>query len=171
MQRNFLSILFILVLFHQDFALAESKTPPGILKRRYIHRCPAGTEQVGGGPPVSTMVFCREILPNGYRLDGDFTSFHKNGNKKMEGSYLQGKKNGEWKTFKNSGELLSTVTYNHGQITKRDNTLKLKKAAPRIIEKKDFHEDKEVFQKFNQTRIKDNNNNKKKKIVYGIGLK
>lgn len=149
---------------------ADSRAPSGILKRRYIHRCPPGTEQVGGGPPQSSMVFCREALPRGYRLQGDFTSFYKNGNKKIEGAYTEGKKTGEWKNFKNNGELLSTITYENGRIIKRDNTLKLKKAPPKIVEKKEYYEDKEVFQKFNQTRakgqVKENKN-----IVYGIGAK
>ncbi len=96
----------------------EPPKQPGLVKKKYIHSCPAGTEKIGDAPPKSTVIFCRQELSDGQRLQGDFTAFYRNGNKKREGEYNSGKKEGSWRDYYRTGEIAAEREYSEGKIKK-----------------------------------------------------
>ncbi len=52
---------------------------------------------------------------------GRHTWYYPNGNKKMEGSYLSGLKEGDWRIFASDGSLIVNITYKNGIEIKYDN--------------------------------------------------
>ncbi len=166
-----LYILTVLCVFASTtLCFAGPRGRPGILKKKYKHVCPAGTEQVGDGPPKSSVVFCRAVLNSGYRLEGEYVTFYRNGNIKMQGEYVGGKRDGIWYNYRNNGQLMTKTEYRRGNKVRKPpekkeaRTTTNNKNAP----KKMFYEDKEVQQKLFETR-KRSYSNGRKNIVYGIG--
>jgi antitoxin component YwqK of YwqJK toxin-antitoxin module len=47
----------------------------------------------------------------------DFVKYYDNGKKMAEGSYLDGKKHGIWKTWNEEGKLTAKARYKHGEKT------------------------------------------------------
>ncbi len=97
------------------------KAPPEVKKRvrKYIHPCPAGTEQFGEGPPKGGKVFCRQPIIGGYQKMGNETSWFANGEKRYEGEYTRDKKHGVWKTYHRNGRLKAVEEYYDGKRTKK----------------------------------------------------
>lgn len=167
------NLMFGLFLFATTPCLSEKNERPGVVKRRYVHTCPVGTEQVGDGPKKSSIVFCRKHLPNGYRLEGDFVTFYKNGNKKAEGEYFLGKKNGVWQNYKHNGEVVSSVEYKDGKIKKKeqDKNHARHRNEPQITSNRPFPEDGEAFTKLYETKSRNKGRASNQKIIYGISPK
>jgi antitoxin component YwqK of YwqJK toxin-antitoxin module len=44
-------------------------------------------------------------------LDGEIKEFYSNGKLKLEGFYLDGKKNGEWREYNEDGKLLKVIRW------------------------------------------------------------
>lgn len=87
--------------------------------RKYIHPCPAGTEQFGEGPPKGGKVYCRQPVIGGYLKQGNETSWFPNGEKRYEGDYIRDKKHGVWKTYHRNGRLKAVEEYYDGKRTKK----------------------------------------------------
>lgn len=112
-------LVFSLCMHLPSYASAQNETKkPGELKRKYTHSCPKGTERVGEGHPETTVVFCKQNLYNGSRMEGDFTKFFRNGNKQVSGTYEQGKKHGTWTSYYRTGEIRETKKYQDGEMIK-----------------------------------------------------
>lgn len=166
-----LFIAAVLCVFSTTLCFADPRGRPGVVKKKYKHACPAGTEQVGDGPPKSSVVFCRAMLQNGYRLEGEYVSFYRNGNIKMQGEYVGGKRDGKWNNYRKNGQLVTTSEYRNGNKIRKP----VEKHIPQSISsgsnknapKKMFSEDKEVQQKLFETR-KRSYSNTRKNLVYGI---
>lgn len=93
---------------------------PGVLKKKYVHACPGGTERVGDPPPKkSKVIFCRQILQDGSRLEGDYIQFYRNGNKKSEGEYIAGKRQGTWTSYYREGQLAEKKEFVDGKIVEK----------------------------------------------------
>lgn len=111
--------IFLVILLLGVFPLeAEENKKPGVIQKRYIHVCPKGTKKVGEGHPGSSVVFCKQELYKGSRLEGGYAKFYRNGNKQFEGNYEQGKKHGKWTTYYRTGELKEVKKFENGAITK-----------------------------------------------------
>ncbi len=114
------SIIALLLIAIPQSGFCQSKSKrPGVIKKKYKHACPGGTERVGEGPPKNTIVFCRQILPDGSRLEGDYTAFYRNGNKKAEGEYISGKKEGTWVSYYRGGQLSAKKSYIDGKLVEK----------------------------------------------------
>lgn len=159
-------VVCLLVLFISSECFSDSDTKPGAARRRYSGICPPGTEQVGDGPPKSSLIFCRQSLKAGYRLQGDYISFYRNGNKKTEGNYSLGKKNGTWTNYKSSGEVVGTNEYKEGKLVRKPIQRNLK--TPNQSQYRKYPDDNEVLAKFNETKVQ-RTNTKSNRLVYGIG--
>ena len=59
-------------------------------------------------------------LVEGYNLlpNGKYTEYYKNGQIKVQGSYKEGKRDGEFKAFLKNGKSAGSVIYKEGKITK-----------------------------------------------------
>jgi hypothetical protein len=113
----YFSIMCIFALGHPAYADEHNK--PGVIsKKKYIHVCPQGTERVGEGPPGSSIVFCKQELYNGSRLEGEYAKFYRNGNKQFQGSFEKGKKHGTWISYYRTGEVREVKKYMDGEVIK-----------------------------------------------------
>jgi hypothetical protein len=175
--KNKLILSTGLILFFSGYCFAEKEIPkPGLIKRRYNHSCPAGTEQVGDGPARSSIVFCRKPLVQGYHLEGDFVSFYRNGNKKIEGGYYKGKKDGLWRNFKKNGELATEAIYKNGRVVKKQGEEKKKVRIERQFvssANRPFPNDRDVYNKLSETKPGRLAKGKASKtnLLYGISSK
>lgn len=97
--------------------IVKKKTQQPI--KKYEHHCPAGTEQVGKGPPVSRFVYCRQQTYQGPVRQGKATSWYSNGKKFFEGDYVNDKKHGQWITYTRTGRKKISEDYYNGQVVKR----------------------------------------------------
>ncbi len=106
-----------------DTAEAEinraEKPEPDKRKRRYVHPCPAGTEQFGSGPPDAYKAHCRKPVVGGYKRHGNSTTWYPNGNKRVEGDYIRGKKHGKWVTYHRNGTKKAVEVYYNGKRMKK----------------------------------------------------
>jgi hypothetical protein len=165
-----------LTLFISVSCYADRNDKPGVVKRRYIHSCPTGTEQIGDGPPKSSIIFCRQINSKGFSLEGEYVTFFPNGNKKTEGTYTQGKKNGTWKVYSKSGDILETREFKEGLVKKKEFTY-AKKYIPQaqtptnINSQRKFSQDKDVLNALRVTKTKNKIASNKTKYVYGISAR
>jgi len=108
--------LFLFIFISSGLVQAdEDKPPPGVVGKRYKHVCPEGTERVGEGPPGTTMVFCRQDLGDTSRLEGDYTAFYLNGNKRVQGEYVTGKRHGTWVQYYRTGEVQAIREFQEGK--------------------------------------------------------
>lgn len=134
---------------------------PGIIKKKYVHTCPAGTERVGEGPPDTRVMFCRQPLHNTSRLEGNYATFFQNGNKKIHGEYSQGKKHGKWVQYYRTGEVREVKKYADGKpfeekTFKKDGAkIKSKKNDEQSVEKNNGNNGK-VYSELRQMRRKGN---------------
>lgn len=119
MNLKFTTITALLLSLVTNEAHSEPDKTPGVIKRRYVHACPAGTERVGDKPPKSKIIFCRQKLESGSRLEGPYTSFYGTGNKKVEGEYTSGKKNGTWINYHRNGELSEKREFVDGKVVEK----------------------------------------------------
>lgn len=114
------SIGAVLLMAIPSLGYCENKGKrPGVLKKKYSHACPGGTERIGDAPPKSSMVFCRQVLEDGTRLEGDYTAFYRNGNKKIEGEYVSGKREGTWTSYYRGGQLSATKEFKDGKLVEK----------------------------------------------------
>ncbi len=89
-------------------------------KKKYIHPCAAGTEQVGRHPTEGgTVVLCRQPVQGGYRKQGLATSWYSNGSKHSEGEYFQDKKHGRWAIYDRTGKKKAVEEWQNGKLTKK----------------------------------------------------
>ena len=165
-----------LMLFVSINCYADRDDKPGVVKRRYVHVCPAGTEQVGDGPPKSSIIFCRQINSKGYSIEGEYVTFFPNGNKKTEGTYIQGKKNGTWNVYSKSGDILETREFKEGLVKKKEFKY-AKKYIPQaqnpenINSQRKFSQDKDVLNALRVTKTKNKIASNNKRYVYGISAR
>lgn len=119
MRPEYKYLLVLSICLTSREAFCERDKSPGILKRRYVHACPAGTERVGDKPPKSKIIFCKQILDSSARLEGPYTSFYETGNKKLEGEYASGKKNGTWINYHRNGALAEKREFIDGKLVEK----------------------------------------------------
>src|SRR5208283_3829915 len=86
-------------------ALAACKTAP---------ICPAGTRQVGEGPPKDSEIACEKNVNGQYVKEGPFVIYRDDGSKMLEGQYHDGKQSGEWTQLCDSGQKASVDHYKDG---------------------------------------------------------
>lgn len=116
---RFLTIVATINCLFLSNAWCDRDKTPGVIKRRYVHVCPAGTERIGDKPPKSKLIFCKQVLDNGARLEGLYTQFYQTGNKKTEGEYVSGKKHGIWYEYHRSGEIAATKEFVDGKVVEK----------------------------------------------------
>ncbi|HMO16509.1 MAG TPA: hypothetical protein PKA63_01775 [Oligoflexia bacterium] len=109
-----ITVFFLFCIFSSSLSAENDKPKPGVIGKRYRHVCPEGTERVGAGPPGTTLTFCRQQLGEESRLEGDYTAFYLNGNKRLQGEYSRGKRHGTWTQFYRTGEVQEVVEYYEG---------------------------------------------------------
>jgi hypothetical protein len=89
-------------------------------KKKYIHPCPGGTEQVGKPPQEGgTQVFCRQPVMGGYIKHGPSITWHENGQKHFEGEYYADKKHGKWITYDRNGRRKAQEEWFDGKLVKK----------------------------------------------------
>ena len=115
-------------------------------KRKYVHPCAPGTEQVGSGPPDGLTAYCRQPVVGGYRKQGIETDWYSNGQKRFEGEYVRDKKHGVWTTFHRNGEKKAVETFYNG---KRTNKAKYDRKGQPVKE-----EDKDAQRRENRQKFK-----------------
>lgn len=114
-----LTIIAIINCLFSSYAWCDRDKTPGVIKRRYVHVCPAGTERIGDKPPKSKLIFCKQVLDDGARLEGLYTQFYGTGNKKTEGEYVSGKKHGTWYEYHRTGEVAETKEFVDGKVVEK----------------------------------------------------
>lgn len=73
--------------------------------------CPAGTKQVGEGPPNGSEIAC----VNGQDVkEGPYVLYHDDGSKMLEGEFHDGKQSGEWTMWYDNGQKKSVDHYKDG---------------------------------------------------------
>jgi hypothetical protein len=70
--------------------------------------CPAGTEQVGGAPPLGEVIWCED---EDGRKQGPYRSWYESGELEEEGQFRDGSRIGVWRFFDDKGELQGTKTF------------------------------------------------------------
>ena len=101
-------------------------------KRKYVHPCPAGTEQFGEAPPEGGKVWCRQPIRAGYRKHGKFIQWYTNGAKRYEGEYIRNRKHGKWTTYHRNGEKKAEEEYYNGKRVKK---IKFNRNGEQVLEK------------------------------------
>jgi len=76
--------------------------------------CPAGTRQVGQGPPNDSEIACVKSVNGQDVKDGPYVLFRDDGSKMMQGEYHDGKQNGEWTMWYDNGQTKSVDHYKDG---------------------------------------------------------
>jgi antitoxin component YwqK of YwqJK toxin-antitoxin module len=114
-------------------------------KRKYVHPCPAGTEQAGSGPPDGYKAYCRQPIIGGYRNHGGLTNWYANGEKRFEGEFIRGKKHGVWTIYHRNGEKKSVETWYNGE---RQNKVKFDRKGAPVTEVDKDKERREKRQKY-----------------------
>jgi hypothetical protein len=128
--------------------------PPKETKRvkKYIHPCPAGTEQFGEGPPKGGKVFCRQPIIGGYRKQGNESSWFPNGEKRYEGEYVRDQKHGVWKTYHRNGNVKAVEEYYGGKRTKKTTFDRTGKPIEEVDKSKERREKRKKFKWRNNLR-------------------
>jgi MORN repeat protein len=87
--------------------LAACKTAPS---------CPPGTQAMGSAPPDGEETWCQKTVNGAPVKDGPFVLYRFDGSdqKMMEGNYLDGKQDGEWTLWYDSGQKQSVDHYKNG---------------------------------------------------------
>ncbi len=86
-------------------ALAGCKTAP---------LCPAGTKQVGEGPPNDSEIACVKTVSGQDVKEGPYVLYHEDGSKMIVGQYHDGKQSGEWTMWYDNGQKKSIDHYKDG---------------------------------------------------------
>lgn len=74
--------------------------------------CEPGTSLAGRAPPEGFKVWCRKLQPNGQWIDhGGMLEFFPNGNRSVLGNWNEGRKDGLWITYYETGEQQSEETF------------------------------------------------------------
>lgn len=77
-------------------------------------QCPPGTWAAGQGPPEGLEVWCEVRSPTDAVRQGPSITWHPNGRRAAEGSWVGGKRHGEWKVWHANGTPSGRGTYSHG---------------------------------------------------------
>ncbi len=78
--------------------------------------CPEGTEKKGKPPPEGMKVWCMRFTPAGQWInEGGYIEFHETGEKKLEGSWANNRREGTFKTFYMSGQIETEEIYYEGK--------------------------------------------------------
>jgi antitoxin component YwqK of YwqJK toxin-antitoxin module len=86
-----------------------SLPPPKYLRRKLV------TAQFPDKTPQSTWMV--KVYSDGSEInDGPHTEFYPNGNKLVEGQYLDGKSEGKWNFWGTNGKVIKTETYRNGKF-------------------------------------------------------
>ncbi len=94
-------------------ALTGCKTAP----------CPSGSKLMGSPPPEGTETYCQQLDSAGKPMvdadgkplkNGQFTLYYPNGAKMMEGDYKNGKQDGFWRQYYDSGQQSALNEYHDG---------------------------------------------------------
>jgi len=78
------------------------------------YSCPAGDVLKGEPPPNGQEVWCEKTIGGQPVKDGLFIFWTDSGGKMIEGQYKDGKQDGEWKTYYETGEKKSIDHYRDG---------------------------------------------------------
>src|SRR5215470_1155966 len=76
--------------------------------------CPAGTKQVGQGPPDDSEIACVKTVNGQDVKDGPYVLFRDDGSKMLQGDYHDGKQSGEWTMWYDNGQMKSVDHYKDG---------------------------------------------------------
>lgn len=80
-------------------------------------RCPKGTQKAGRPPPEGLEAWCEaKDLFGGISKSGPYRRWHRSGELAMEGSFLDGKKHGLWRSYAAGGALVLEEEYNFGKL-------------------------------------------------------
>jgi len=50
---------------------------------------------------------------------GKYVTYYENGQKKQEGNYKEGKKDGLWTSWDKNGNIIKTATYSNGELVEQ----------------------------------------------------
>jgi MORN repeat variant len=76
--------------------------------------CPPGAKLMGAAPPNGDELWCQKTVDGKPVKDGLFMLFRPDGGRMIQGQYKDGKQNGEWKMWYDSGAIHSIDTYRDG---------------------------------------------------------
>jgi len=110
-----LSTLYLLVMGIFTTSINSSSQETWKNMNSSSFNCPAGTEVTHRGwSENGTLRYCEPVK------NGPWEAW-MSGYKQVEGSYLHGKKQGQWRWFNKAGEITNTITYNNGVEVKSGN--------------------------------------------------
>ncbi len=76
--------------------------------------CPHGTQAMGQPPPDGDETWCQKIVGGEPVKEGPFVLYRPDGSKMMQGSYRDGKQDGEWTMWYDNGQRASVDHYKNG---------------------------------------------------------
>jgi hypothetical protein len=76
--------------------------------------CPAGAKLMGEQPPKGFEVWCQKSVDGRPVKDGPFIDYATNGDRMIQGTYLDGVQNGEWMLWYENGVPASIDHYVNG---------------------------------------------------------
>ena len=76
--------------------------------------CPAGTKQMGEGPPNDSEIACVKTVNGQDVKEGPYVLYHEDGSKMIVGQYHEGKQSGEWTMWYDNGQKKSIDHYKDG---------------------------------------------------------
>lgn len=76
--------------------------------------CPPGTIAKGAPPPKGSETWCEKTVDGKPIKEGPFVVWRSSGMKMIQGSYLDGKQNGDWTMWYDNGVKKSVSHYENG---------------------------------------------------------
>jgi antitoxin component YwqK of YwqJK toxin-antitoxin module len=76
--------------------------------------CPPATQAMGQLPPEGQETWCQKIVDGQPVKEGPFVLYRPDGSKMMQGTYKDGKQDGEWTMWYDNGQRASVDHYKNG---------------------------------------------------------
>lgn len=76
--------------------------------------CPAGATAMGASPPAGDETWCQKMVDGQPVKEGPFALYRSGGTLMMQGSYHDGKQDGEWTTWYDNGQKNAIDHYKDG---------------------------------------------------------
>ena len=93
------------------FAVVQTAHASNSDEKKFKAKCPGGTEAFGAPPPNGKQIWCRQAVPGGFIRQGNYTAFNRNGSKRVDGLFINNKKNGKWVTYDRFGNKVRETVY------------------------------------------------------------
>jgi hypothetical protein len=74
--------------------------------------CPLGAERMGQPPPAGFEQWCQRLdEKRNYVRHGSYNSWYENGQKKIQGKYVMGRRHGTWTMWNEKGKRIAEIQY------------------------------------------------------------